>query len=108
MRPGLLVRAQLQEMHRACRGAGYRAHAGRCDGEDSDVVVGCESGEFHPVRYVPHPHHPVGAAGDRAAAVRTDGKGLDAVLGGSGSGEQELQSSASRRDLLTGCQGDDQ
>ena len=45
MRPGLLVRAQLQEMHRACRGTGYHARAGRCDGEDSDAAAGCERGE---------------------------------------------------------------
>jgi hypothetical protein len=53
MRPGLLARAQLQVMHRACRGTGYHARAGRCDGEDSDAAVGCAPCATSHTRTVP-------------------------------------------------------
>ena len=76
--PGLLVPAQLEEVHRdgKCTGKVEVPAVTRVPGSVTARAVILRSdtkrGELHPLREVPRLHRPVAAAGDRAAAVRAD------------------------------------
>ena len=76
--PGLLVPAQLEEVHRdgKCTGKVEVPAVTRVPGSVTARAVILRSdtkrGELHPLREVRRLHRPVAAAGDRAAAVRAD------------------------------------